>query len=339
MRKILFFVVCCVLFASEDHLVDKYPQKHLQLSEEQKKILKESSVWQDLNKQEKKRQDISQKKSIKGSVQSRSGNQVKSTTGSDINQNVYGHSYPYRNFQASSTANQQKKNNVSFDKRWIYGTAVITTTFLNGSIKRSYGILLRDGMFVTSANMVYDQNVYARESYAMMQDDSSLPFICIARLSIKALDLQKGLAILETLNYTDIYCNKRSKSHYHDRIYSGYWVDVFKHVDPSGYPIVYSPYITQLDSFATERNILQENLEQLAQKESNDFEGYKYAYGKGFYTHDGKLLGMIGASNDNVPKFIKTQEISSFLCELKVRKILKNPYLSDVCPTPPKKEE
>lgn len=321
-----------MVFASENEIPDKYPQKHFKLSPKQQKILQESMQQVDAEKQKEQKKSI-----IKGSTtlenkQSRHQKAKQDTAQSMDVEN------PYAGLTEQTTEAQEKKAQISFKKQWIYGTAVITTTFLDGSIKRSYGVLLRDGMFVTSANMVYDKNVYARSSYAMMQDDSSLPFICVAKLSIKALDLQKGLAILETLNYTDMYCNERPKSFYHDRIYSSHWVDVFKHPTQSNPAVVYAPYITPLNSFATEKNILQENLKQVAQKESNDFEGYKYAYGKGFYTHDGKLLGIVGASNDNVPKLIRVKEISDFLCELKERKILKNPYLQEAC-TPSNVEE
>lgn len=314
-----------IAFASENEIPNQYPQKYLNLNPKQQKILQESMQQANIGKQKEQKKTI-----IKGSTTLENKQLTRQNAKQNTPQSTKVEN-PYAGLVDQATETQEKKAQISFQKQWIYGTAVITTTFLDGSIKRSYGVLLRDGMFVTSANMVYDKNVYARSSYAMMQDDSSLPFICVAKLSIKALDLQKGLAILETLNYTDMYCNERPKSFYHDRIYSRHWVDVFKHPTQSNPAVVYSPYITQLNSFATEKNILQENLKQVAEKESNDFEGYKYAYGKGFYTYDGKLLGIVGASNDNVPKLIRVKEISDFLCELKERKILKNPYLQEAC--------
>lgn len=360
MKKVLFCFCISLLYASENKVLENYPQKQLDLNAKQKQILEESITQQKAQKRQKNTEEI---EPIKGSIVQKNGRQVgerdqreddkvekgnsrtnakgpKTLNKKDTYQkeNEINHFNPYVGFKKTDKTDQKEQIELNFKKQWVYGTAVITTTFLNGSIKRSYGVLLRDGMFVTSANMVYDKNVYARESYAMMQDDSSIPFICVAKLSVKALDLQKGLAILETLSYTDIYCNERSKSYYHDRIYSGYWVDVFTPLQDESNPIVYSPYITKLNSFATQKHILRESLEQLAIKEGDDFEGYKYAYGKGFYTFDGRLLGIVGASQDNLPKFIKTEEISSFLCELKDRKILKNPYLQATCPSPKKKD-
>ena len=327
MKKIAILIACffCMLyvFASEDRLEERYPQKKLDLSAKQKEILQESKILEKKNLEVKQKSDVKKQENIKGSTILRDLNKERIIRGW---------------FDSKHAEQEKKQKELFFAKTWIYGTAVITTTFLDGSIKRSYGVLLRDGMFVTSANMVYDKNVYARVSYAMMQDDSSIPFICVAKLSIKALDLQKGLAILETLEFTDIYCNSREKSYYHDRIYSGYWVDIFDNKSDGQEAIVYSPYITQLNSFAVEKNILQGNLKQLAEKESNDFEGYKYAFGKGFYTHDGKLLGIIGADNGGNPKLIKTKEIAEFLCELKDRKILKNPYLQSSCVSSKKDE-
>ncbi|WP_051420619.1 hypothetical protein [Helicobacter pametensis] len=332
MRKLLLCVCLGLLSASEDKLQEAYPQKQLPLTKEQKILLQES-LKQERNNEESKASPKN-KPMIKGSTQL----QKTSKTEQQKRGDKASFENPYEGFSTKEQQEENAKPNLSFEKKWIYGTAVITTTFLDGSIKRSYGVLLRDGMFVTSANMVYDRNVYARVSYAMMQDDSSIPFICVASLSIKALDLQKGLAILETSAFTDIYCNQRKKSYYHDRIYSQYWVNVFDEVQQKQQAIVYAPYITKLNSFATEQYILQESLDQLAQKENHDFEGYKYAYGKGFYTHDGRLLGIIGASSDSKPKFIPSRDIADFLCELKERKILKNSYLQVLCPSSKKKE-
>lgn len=321
MRKILFYLGLGLglLLASEDKIVEEYPQKTHKFNDEQKKLLEES--------QQGFKEPSPTMKSIKGSTLLNDPKGISKKNLDDLEQDN-----PYAGFKKPEEV-KDKPIELSANQRWIYGTAVITTTFLDGSVKRSYGVLLRNGMFVTSANMVYDKNVYARLSYAMMQDDSSTPFICVAKLSIKAFDLQKGLAILETLAFTDMYCNTREKTFYHERIYSQYWIDVFGNYEDSNDKVVYSPYITELNAFATERNILNnEDLEQLAQKESKDFEGYKHAYGKGFYASNGRLLGIIGASNDDIPKFIKTKEIANFLCELRDRKILQSPHLQELCP-------
>lgn len=358
MKKIGFYMLLFYglnLLASENEILEKYPQKKLDLNAQEQKILKES-----LEMQKTQIEPIQKQKTIKGSTLLKNPNHSKDFKKNDQKtENITSENRLKKEVDSLHQKNSNQQSNrkmqeeffdprdpsqfdthhhktkedhddLSFSQKWIYGTAVITTTFLDGSIRRSYGVLLRDGMYVTSANMVYDKN-YARVSYAMMQDDSSLPFICIAKLSIKALDLDKGLAILQTSEFTDIYCNPREKSYYHGRIYSRSWVDVFHDQNASQEAIVYSPYITPLNSFATQKNILQENLEQLAQKESQDFAGYRYAYGKGFYTYEGKLLGIIGASNDGEPKFIPTKEIANFLCELKERKILKNTYLQTQC--------
>lgn len=313
------------LLASEDKIIEKYPQKMQNLNQEQKKLLEES-----LQAEQDQKPLSNQMKSIKGSTLLHDPKKSFKEDNVPVDQDLEN---PYSNFNTLNEKAKEEQINFSANQKWIYGTAVITTTFLDGNIRRSYGILLRNGMFVTSANMVYDKSAYARLSYAMMQDDSSVPFICVAKLSIKAFDLQKGLAILETLAFTDMYCNIREKAYYHDRIYSQYWIDVFDEKHDINSAIVYSPYITELNSFATEKTILSDqNLGQLAKKESTDFEGYKHAYGKGFYTADGRLLGIIGASDDNVPKFIKTKEIASFLCELRDRKLLKSDHLEVFCP-------
>lgn len=314
MKKIfLYFLICLFCFGSEDSLKDRYFKNNVPLTPQEMEILKQSQ-------KQKRGTNIKTQKSIKGSLELDN---------------------PYSGMKQDKKSKQSKEEQIVVNKDWVYGTAVITTTFLDGSIKRSYGILLRDGMYLTSANMVYNQNIYARASYAMMQDDSTPPFLCVAKLSIKALDLQKGLAILETTEYTDAYCNIREKSFYHDRIYAKNWIDVFSEFDDKKqekYKILYSATISQLNSFLTKATPLKGTLEELAYEKSGNFEGYQYPYGKGYYTNDGRLVGIVGAKNDDEPIFIKREQIANFLCELKEKKILENYFLQVLCPIKPQKE-
>lgn len=309
MKKIILpLLLCLFCFGSEDVLLEKLRQ----LTQEEYELLRQSQSQQDSTK--------SPKKSLRGSTQIGNG-------GFD----------PYLGYGTSKKKKKDQDIEIVSNQDWIYGTAVITTTFLDGSIKRSYGILLRDGMYLTSANMVYNQDVYARSSYAMMQDDSTPPFVCIAKLSIKALDLQMGLAVLETSEYTDAYCNVREKTFYHDRIYTKNWVDVFNQIDTGlekKYTTLYSATISPLNSFLTKKTRIDGDLKKLAREKSTNFSGYKYSYGKGYYTREGKLVGIIAAKNDDDPFFVKTKQISEFLCGLKDKKILENRYLKILCPSP-----
>lgn len=312
MKKIILcFFICLFCFASEDALKERYFKKHTPLSAQEMELLKQS---------QRKDKALNPKKQspIKGSVELDN---------------------PYSGMQKDKQTKQEEQEQIVVNQDWVYGTAVITTTFLDGSIKRSYGILLRDGMYLTSANMVYNQNVYARASYAMMQDDSTPPFLCVAKLSIKALDLQKGLAILETTAYTDAYCNVREKSFYHDRIYTKNWIDVFSDFEKEQkYSVVYSATISPLNSFLTKETRVKTTLQDLAREKIGSFEGYQYPYGKGYYTRRGQLVGIIAAKNDDEPMFIRRAQIANFLCELKEKKILENYFLHILCPAKPQKE-
>lgn len=376
----LILLSFAVLFASEDVLDEKYPQKKSHLTKEELKILEQS--LEEHYKQDKQYQQSQQRTSqgnqnkhnqhnqkkgegvknkgldkkqnpnaLKEELQSKGGikNPNNRSAEDEDEENIdeqnhqstkqkklkgsveNGEDNPYLGMIQENLGKEEDVEIIK-NQKWIYGTSVITTTFLDGSIKRSYGVLLKDGLFLTSANMVYDKNIYPRESYAMMQDDSSIPFICVAKLSIKALDLQRGLAILETSSYTDMYCNPEQKSFYHDRIYANHWVDIFEKDETNKQGVVYSPYISDLNSFYTRRSIVEDTLETLAKEESRDFEGYKYAYGKGYFTLEGKLIGVVGASEDESPKLMRREEIADFLCELKEKKILQTPYLQKFCP-------
>lgn len=312
MKKIiLYFLACFFCFASEDLLNERYLKSNIPLTPQELELLKQSQKQNKISNPNKQ-------SSIKGSIELEN---------------------PYEGMNEEKKKKKEHKEEIVINKDWIYGTAVITTTFLDGSIKRSYGILLRDGMYLTSANMVYNQNVYARASYAMMQDDSTPPFLCVAKLSIKALDLQKGLAILETTQYTDAYCNVREKSFYHDRIYAKNWIDVFSdYSEKEKYGVLYSATISPLNSFLTKATPVNGSLEDLAHIPTSNFGGYKYPYGKGYYTRDGHFVGIVGAKNDDEPMFIKRVQIADFLCELKEKKILENYFLQVLCPAKPQKE-
>lgn len=311
MKKIILSLLLCLFcFGSEDALMQRYLKDPTSLTPEELKILQEA--------QKQKKSKSPKQEHIKGSLELDN---------------------PYAGMSEEEKKKKQAQEKIVVNQDWIYGTAVITTTFLDGSIKRSYGILLRDGMYLTSANMVYNQNIYARASYAMMQDDSTPPFLCVGKLSIKALDLQRGLAVLETAEYTDMYCNVREKTFYHDRIYTKNWVDVFSDYGESEkYGVLYSATISPINSFLTKATPLEGTLEDLAHTETGNFEGYKYPYGKAYYTKEGRLVGVIGAKSDDEPIFIKRAQIAEFLCELKDKKILENKFLKILCPSQKNKE-
>ena len=308
MKKfIVFLSLCLFCFGSEESLLERYLKKNTPLTPQELEILKQA--------QKQKKGKKAKQESIQGSTELDD---------------------PYAGMSAEEEKKKKEEEKIVINQDWIYGTAVITTTFLDGSIKRSYGILLRDGMYLTSANMVYNQNIYARSSYAMMQDDSTPPFLCIAKLSIKALDLQRGLAVLETSEYTDAYCKVREKSFYHDRIYAKNWVDVFSDFgDSESYGVLYSATISPINSFLTKVTPIEGSLDDLAHTETSNFEGYKYPYGKAYYTREGRLVGVIGAKNDDEPIFIKRAQIANFLCELKEKRILENKFLKILCPSTP----
>ncbi|RDU69596.1 hypothetical protein CQA62_02815 [Helicobacter cholecystus] len=320
MKKIWYVLFAVFLMGSEDKIEESVP-KTIPLTKEQRALLEESSKQSDSMKPK--------QKNIKGSIQLKhSKNSSKSNNTKEIRSEN-----PYEGYNFSQKKQKQNHTRLVGNEDWIYGTAVITTTFLDGVIKRSYGILLHDGLYLTSANMVYNKNIYPRTSYAMMQDDNIPPFICIAKLSVKALDLQRGLAVLETLEYTDAYCNIREKSFYHDQIYSKNWIDVFdpRELDEQ-YSVLYSATISPINSFQTKITPLKGKIEDLARESTSSFEGYKYSYGKGYYTKDGRLVGIVGANIDDEPHIVKTKEIANFLCELKDKKILENHFLQILCP-------
>ncbi|WP_104697796.1 MULTISPECIES: hypothetical protein [unclassified Helicobacter] len=110
---------------------------------------------------------------------------------------------------------------------WIHSVGMLVSYFDDGSITQGYAVLLRNGYFLTASQVVNNQEKYPKSVYVKMQDDSAKPLICIAKLQVRAIDKQKGLALLKTVGYTDDYCEERPQSFYHKRIYDLYAINPF----------------------------------------------------------------------------------------------------------------
>lgn len=111
--------------------------------------------------------------------------------------------------------------------KWIYATAIIEVYFSDGSQRVGFGTMLENGLFITSAQIVYDKELIPKTIYTKMQDSSARVLICTNKLNVKAVDIKNNLALLESIEATDDYCHVRAKSYYHDRIEKRYFVDIF----------------------------------------------------------------------------------------------------------------
>lgn len=218
---------------------------------------------------------------------------------------------------------------------WIHSVGMIVSYFDSGSITQGYAVLLKNGYFLTSSRVIYDQESYPKNIYVKMQDDSAKPLICIAKLQVRAIDEQKGLALLKTIGYTDDYCEERPQSFYHKRIYDFYAVN---------------PFLYRVDTYVVEKNqnfdevdffypmIKKQysfNVEKVSKAKKNTYfdKNFKqdifYAYildqyldiqkelGKPFFDSKNRLVGIYTFTQyDKEPVVISDNFIKSFLCSL-----------------------
>ena len=109
---------------------------------------------------------------------------------------------------------------------FLYSVVFLSALFDNGVQKQGYGILIKDGYILAAAELMNEPNAYIREVVAKVQDDSSNSLMCFAMLRLRASDTK--LSLLRAENYTDIYCNRRPESFYHQRINLHHYTPVHK---------------------------------------------------------------------------------------------------------------
>ncbi|MDO7253030.1 hypothetical protein [Helicobacter cappadocius] len=227
--------------------------------------------------------------------------------------------------------------------KWVYGTAVITAYFKDGSFKQGFALLLQNGLYLTSSQLTYHLGLYPQKIVAKMQDDSADPLICVAELQLKAMDSNKGLSLLKTSAFTDDYCNVRTESYYHKRIYDKYAQKIFskkptKDLIQNG---LYFPVIKEADTFGVQRTYpireetyYNEKLEkEVSYGYSLPFNSYeKFTFGKPYFDKNGDFLGIFSIIEDSyLPVLIKKEIVQQFICETEEKKILKGEISDSVC--------
>lgn len=228
---------------------------------------------------------------------------------------------------------------------WIYSTAIIESSFFDGSFKRGFGTLLKNGFYITSSEVIYNGKITPSKIYVKMQDDLNANIMCVSMLGIKALDLDSGLALLKVANSTDSYCQLRPKSYYQDRIYKRFGIDVFaSHESIAPHTKAFYPYLSDMYVFTTQSLELnkvatyydfERKKEQIYGFEITKDMGQMYdesAYGKAFYDDNGVFLGLLSkAGIGYLPVFVNRQVIQDFLCEIQDKEIINDPLISKAC--------
>lgn len=217
---------------------------------------------------------------------------------------------------------------------WVHSIGLLTVYFDDGTLKQGFGALLREGHFITTADLVQNGKDFPKNIYVKMQDDSAKPIICVAKLEISALDTQKGLALLKTISYTDEYCNVRDESFYHKRIFNLYYLDIFAHRVPMNiaydisklemnekmlFPLIKGQYTFSSNSINKQKHLFYYD----KKLKRNLFYAYGIArnfdvkMGNPFFDEKGNLVGIYTrTAYYNEPVIVHENIIKSFLCNL-----------------------
>lgn len=190
---------------------------------------------------------------------------------------------------------------------WIHAIGAITVYFDDGNLNYGFGVLLKDGKFLTSSEILRNYGKYPKKIEVKMQDDSAKPLICIANLQIEKLDNVKGLALLKTQNFTNDYCQERPESFYHKRIYDLFYLNIQANGSLNEGDKIFYPDLSKRYSFEIlENNIVSKiSFDEMEQKEIvysiNSTKIQKMILGRPFFNENNEFVGMLTVS-DHYPK-------------------------------------
>lgn len=225
--------------------------------------------------------------------------------------------------------------------RWLYSTAIVESLFVDGSFKRGFGTLLKNGFYLTSSEVVYNAKVMPKKIIVKMQDDLSANMMCVSQLSIKALDLDSGLALLKVSKMTDSYCQVRAKSYYQDRIFKHFGINVFaSHASVAPHTLALFPtlnddFLFTFQSLRLEKAATYYDFDSRRERIYGFELQHKYEepiYGRAFYDDKGVFLGITSrAGVSYLPVFINRNVIQDFLCDMQDKGIIDDSNIYHAC--------
>lgn len=206
---------------------------------------------------------------------------------------------------------------------FLYSIALLTALFDNGIQKQGYGILLKDGYILAAADLVNEDGAYLRSVMAKMQDDSSKTLMCFAMLRLRATDSK--LSLLRAENYTDIYCNTREESFYHQRINLHYFTPIYKGTLKN---TVLSSRDNVLFPFVTENNALFYKSASIA-----NIQKHNAIHGLPLFNSIGHFVGFLYTTSESKMRniVISSDEVRDFICDIAKRRLLPTSDLTRAC--------
>lgn len=233
------------------------------------------------------------------------------------------------------------------NSRWLYGSAIIESTFKDGNRRVGMGILLRGGLFLTSVELVYSAMRFSKNIYVKMRDDSANSLIYFARLHIQAVDIDSGLALLEINQFTDIYGRDREESFYQKRIIDKYYIDIFKEggralsSNARGDIELFYPKVGLMEGLDVDKSSIDKPISyyNTALKRSIKY-GYaigidalsEHSFGRPYFNRQGDFIGLVGITSvDYMPLVINRKVIVNFVCEINESFTTSSDYISKSC--------
>ncbi|MBX7489899.1 serine protease [Helicobacter turcicus] len=204
-----------------------------------------------------------------------------------------------------------------------------------------YGIIINDGLVLTSASVVYDGK-RAKDITLYHTEALGEPIACLSHARILAIDDNLDLAVLEAERFTDIYCNVLPEPNFRELSFEKSYFNVL--LLPLDLPLderLEISYFKEHDwsQFLREKIAFKDFLE-LPQKDKEKLRGMPIFVGNeflGLKIKESKTDSINSNSKDGVkPEILTHREILSFLCKIEretsVLKGKKN--LNAFCNTP-----
>lgn len=205
---------------------------------------------------------------------------------------------------------------------FLYSVTLLTALFDNGVQKQGYGVLLKDGYVLAAADLMNEDGTYLRNVMAKIQDDSSKSLMCFAMLRLRATDSK--LSLLRAENYTDIYCNTRPESFYHQRINLHYFTPIYSGTLKN---TILSHKDTVLFPFVTENNTLFYKSSSITH-----IQKHSAIHGLPLFNSNGYFVGFLySVSKPRRNIVVSSDEVRDFVCDVAKRRLLPTSDLTRAC--------
>lgn len=208
-------------------------------------------------------------------------------------------------------------------RSFLYSVTLLTALFDNGVQKQGYGILLKDGYILAAADLMNEDGAYLRNVMAKIQDDSSKSLMCFAMLRLRATDSK--LSLLRAENYTDIYCNTRPESFYHQRINLHYFTPIYSGALKN---TVLSSKDNVLFPFVTENNTLFYKSSSIT-----NIQKHSAIHGLPLFNSNGYFVGFLYSVSKPTKRnvVVSSDEVRDFVCDMAKSRLLPTSDLTRAC--------